>query len=57
MGNVYYLFRDKLNYYKFNKLWLVTDNKISKLEYLNHIDKFKFSNIQITRNENLDFEK
>ena len=54
--NVYYLFRDKLNYYKFNKLWLVTDNKISKLEYLNHIDKFKFSNIQITRNENLELK-
>ena len=54
--NVYYLFRDKLNYYKFHKLWLVTDNKIYKLEYLNHIDKFEFSNIQSTRNENLELK-
>jgi len=54
--NVYYLFRDKLNYYKFHKLWLVTDNKINKLEYLNHIDKFEFSNIQSTRNENLELK-
>ena len=54
--NVYYLFRDKLNYYKLHKLWLVTDNKINKLEYLNHIDKFEFSNIQSTRNENLELK-
>ena len=54
--NVYHLFRDKLNYYKFHKLWLVTDNKINKLEYLNHIDKFEFSNIQSTRNKNLELK-
>ena len=54
--NVYYLFRDKLNYYKFHKLWLVTDNKIYKLEYLNYIDKFEFSNIQSTRNDNLELK-
>ena len=54
--NVYYLFRDKLNYYKLHKLWLVTDNKINKLEYLNHIDKFEFSNIQSTGNENLELK-
>ena len=45
-----------MNYYKFHKLWLVTDNKIYKLEYLNHIDKFEFSNIQSTRNENLELK-
>ena len=54
--NLYYLFRDKLNYYKFHKLWLVTDNKIYKLEYLNYIDKFEFSNIQSTRNDNLELK-
>jgi len=52
--NVYYLFKDKLNYYKINKLWLVTDNKIYGLNNLDHIDKFEFSNIQNTRNKKLD---
>ena len=47
--NVYYLFKDKLNYYKINKLWLVSDKKFSKLENLNYIDKFQIYNIQITR--------
>jgi len=54
--NVYYLFKDKLNYYKINKLWLVSKNKIYDLENLDHVDKFEFSNIQITENKKLDLK-
>ncbi len=54
--NVYYLFKNKLNYYKIDKLWLVSNNKISDLENLDHINKFEFSNIQNTRNKNLELK-
>ncbi len=55
--NVYYLFKDKLNYYKINKLWLVSNNKIYDLEYLDHLDEFEFSNIQSTESKKLDLKK
>ena len=54
--NVYYLFRDKLNYYKIHKLWLVSNNKIYNLENLNHIEKFEFNNIQSIWNKKLELK-
>ena len=54
--NVYYLFKDELNYYKINKLWLVSNKKIYNLKNLDHIDKFELSNIQSTRNKRLELK-
>ncbi len=54
--NVYYLFKDELNYYKINKLWLVSNKKIYNLKNLHHIDKFELSNIQSTRNKRLELK-
>ena len=54
--NVYYLFKDKLSYYKINKLWLVSDKKIYDLNNLDYIDKFEFSNLQSTSDRKLELK-
>ncbi len=48
--NVNYLFKDKLSYYKIDKLWLVANRKIYNLEEFNYNDKFQFYNIQSKNN-------
>ena len=54
--NVYYLFKDKLSYYKINKLWLISDKKIYNPKNLDHFDKFELSNIQSKRNKKLELK-
>ena len=54
--NVYFLFKDKLSYYKINNLWFVSDKQIYDLKNLDHIGKFEFSNIQSTRNKKLELK-
>ena len=54
--NVYFLFKDKLSYYKINKLWLVSNKKIYDINNLDHIDKFEFSNIQTSGDRKLELK-
>ncbi len=49
--NLYYLFRDKLNYYKINELWFVSNKSIEKLESYNHKNKFEFYKINSSNND------
>ena len=51
--NVYYLFKDKLNYYKINELWFVSNEQIFNLKNLEDDSKFQLSNIQSSSNEKL----
>ena len=51
--NVYYLFKDKLNYYKINGLWFVSNEQIFNLKNLEDDSKFQLSNIQSSSNEKL----
>ena len=52
--NVYYLFKNKLSYYKINKLWLVANKKIYNLEEFDHNDQFQLYNIKSTSNKKLE---
>ena len=54
--NVYYLFKDKLHYYKINKLWLVSNKEINNLESLDNKNKFKFYNTQSTSGKKLELK-
>ena len=54
--NVYFLFKDKLSYYKINKLWLVSDKEIYDLNNLEFIDKFEFGKIQSSRSKKLELK-
>tara|TARA_B100000989_G_scaffold91533_1_gene66198 strand:- start:342 stop:2435 length:2094 start_codon:yes stop_codon:yes gene_type:complete len=51
--NVYYLFKNKLNYYKINGLWFVSNEQISILENLEYDSKFELYNIQSSNNKKL----
>ena len=51
--NVYYLFKDKLNYYKINELWFVSNEQIFNLKNLEDDSKFQLSNIQSSSNKKL----
>ena len=51
--NVYYLFKDKLNYYKINELWFVSNEQIFNLKNLEDDSKFQLSSIQSSSNKKL----
>ena len=44
--NVFYLFREELNYYKVNELWLVSNKKIYELASYDYKNEFKFYEIK-----------
>ena len=54
--NVYYLFKDKLRYYKINKLWIVSNKEIYNLESLDNKNKFQFHNTQSTSGKKLELK-
>ena len=54
--NVYYLFENKLNYYKINKLWFVCNKKISELEKYEYRFKFQFYKINDLINKNFELK-
>ena len=55
--NVYYLYRDRLSYYKINNLWFVSNKKISKLNKYQFKNQFKFYKIKNTNRDNLELKK
>ena len=51
--NVFYLFREELNYYKVNELWLLSKKKIYKLASYDYKNEFKFYEIKNFFDDNL----
>ena len=51
--NVFYLFREELNYYKVNELWLVSNKKIYELASYDYKNEFKFYEIKDSLNDKL----
>ncbi len=53
--NLYYLFKDELNYYKINGLWFISRQEINNLRTFEY-NKFKFYEIKSPRNDNLELK-
>ena len=54
--NVYYLYKERLKYYKINNLWFVSNKNISKLDRYQFKNKFNFYKIKNSNKDNLELK-